>query len=194
VQWELYALADDFCRRGDHADLDPATEELLDEWRHVLEGLERDPDGLADRIDWIAKRSLMEGFVRRDGLSWDSPRLQLIDLQYSDIRPDRGLAARLEERGRLRRMFTDEQVAAAVDAAPEDTRAYFRGECIRRYPDAIAAASWDSVVFDVPGRESLLRVPTLEPLRGTRAHVEGLLDASPDVATLIDRLTPQGSR
>jgi len=194
VQWELYALADDFCRRGDHADLDPATEELLDEWRHVLEGLERDPDSLADRIDWIAKRSLMDGFVRRDGLSWDSPRLQLIDLQYSDIRPDRGLAARLEERGRLRRLFTDDQVAAAVDSAPEDTRAWFRGECIRRYPDAIAAASWDSVVFDVPGRESLLRVPTLEPLRGTRAHVEALLDASPDVATLIDRLTPDGSR
>jgi proteasome accessory factor A len=194
VQWELYALADEFCRRGDHADLDPATEELLDEWRRVLEGLDSDPSVLADRIDWIAKRALMEGFVRRDNLSWDSPRLQLIDLQYSDIRPDKGLAARLEERGRLRRMFTDDEVARAVDAAPEDTRAYFRGECIRRYPNAIAAASWDSVVFDVPGRESLLRVPTLDPLRGTRAHVSSLLDASPDVATLIDRLTPDGSR
>ncbi len=91
----------------------------------------------------------MEGFVRRDGLAWDSPRLQLIDLQYSDIRPDKGLAARLEERGRLRRMFTDDEVARAVDSAPEDTRAWFRGECIRRYPNAIAAASWDSVVFDV---------------------------------------------
>ena len=91
-------------------------------------------------------------------------------------------------------MFDDAQVSAAVDHAPEDTRAWFRGECIRRYPDAVAAASWDSVVFDVPGRESLLRVPTLEPLRGTRAHVEGLLDASPDAATLIDRLVPEGSR
>ncbi len=194
VQWELYALADEFCRRGDHADLDPATEDLLDEWRHALEGLGSDPDTLADRIDWIAKRQLMDGFVRRDGLTWDSPRLQLIDLQYSDIRPDKGLAARLEDRGRLRRMFTDDEVARAVDAAPDDTRAYFRGECIRRYPNAIAAASWDSVVFDVPGRESLLRVPTLDPLRGTRAHVASLLDASPDVATLIDRLTPDGSR
>ena len=56
VQWELYALADEFCRRGDHADLDAATEELLDEWRRVLEGLGSDPDSLADRIDWIAKR------------------------------------------------------------------------------------------------------------------------------------------
>jgi proteasome accessory factor A len=91
-------------------------------------------------------------------------------------------------------MFTDGEVAHAVDHAPEDTRAYFRGECIRRYPDAIAAASWDSVVLDVPGRESLLRVPTLEPLRGTREHVEALLDASPDVTTLISRLGAAASR
>jgi proteasome accessory factor A len=194
LQWELFSLADEFCRRGDHADLDAATEELLTEWAYVLEALGRDPECLADRIDWVAKRALMDGFVRRDGLTYDSPRLQLIDLQYSDIRPDKGLAARLEQRGRLRRLFTDDQVSDAVDAAPEDTRAYFRGECIRRYPEAVAAASWDSVVFDVPGRESLLRVPTLEPLRGTKAHVGALLDASPDVTTLIDRLTPEGSR
>ena len=90
--------------------------------------------------------------------------------------------------------FTDREVEHAVDHAPQDTRAYFRGECMRRYPEAIAAASWDSVVFDVPGRESLLRVPTLEPLRGTRDHVGSLLDSSPDVTTLIGQLSATGSR
>ena len=40
----------------------------------------------------------------------------------------------------------------------------------------MAAASWDSVIFDLPGRDSLQRVPTLEPLRGTRDHVKELLD------------------
>lgn len=194
IQREMLEAARDFCARGDHADLDEMTQDVLDQWGSILDGLERDPQELADRIDWIAKRALMEGFIRRDGLSWDSPRLQLIDLQYADLRPDRGLAARLEQRGALRRMFDDSEVSAAVDHAPEDTRAWFRGECIRRYPDAVAAASWDSVVFDVPGRDALLRVPTLEPLRGTRAHVEALLDASPDAASLIDRLVPEGSR
>ena len=53
---------------------------------------------------------------------------------------------------------------------PTDTRAYFRGRCLSQYPDSVAAASWDSVIFDI-GRESLERVPTLEPLRGTKAHV-----------------------
>ena len=58
-----------------------------------------------------------------------------------------------------------------MENPPEDTRAYFRGRCLQQYPDAVAAASWDSVIFDIPGRDSLQRVPTLEPLRGTRAHV-----------------------
>jgi proteasome accessory factor A len=60
---------------------------------------------------------------------------------------------------------------------------------MRRYPQSIAAASWDSVVFDVPGSDALLRVPTLDPVRGTRDHVLGVLDSSPDAATLITRLS-----
>ena len=63
---------------------------------------------------------------------------------------------------------------------PEDTRAYFRGRCLEQYADAVAAASWDSVIFDLPGRESLQRVPTIDPLRGTKAHVGELLDRQPD--------------
>ena len=84
---------------------------------------------------------------------------------------------------------TDEEVERARQQPPHDTRAYFRGECVRRYPESIAAASWDSVVFDIPQRESLLRVPTLEPTRGTHGHVSHILDASPDAASLIDALT-----
>ncbi|MEI6360562.1 MAG: depupylase/deamidase Dop [Actinomycetes bacterium] len=194
LQGEILERARRFCQAERHAPFDDETRHVLDEWERVLTALETDPALLVTELDWVAKQALMDGFVKRDGLDWESPRLQLIDLQYSDIRPEKGLAARLEERGRLTRMFTDEQVAHAVGRPPEDTRAYFRGECIRRYPDAIAAASWDSVVFDVPGTEALMRVPTLEPLRGTRAHVEGLLDAAPDVTALIDQLTSGNGR
>ncbi len=66
-----------------------------------------------------------------------------------------------------------------MTSPPEDTRAFFRGECLRRYGPSIAAASWDSVIFDV-GRDSLVRVPMLEPQRGTRAHVGELLDRCSD--------------
>ena len=190
IQQDFLERAMAFCG----SDPDEQTREVLRAWEDVLVALAEDPRRLQDRIDWIAKLALMEGFRDREGLDWASPRLQLIDLQYADLRPDKGLASRLEARGRLQRLFTDDEVAAAVDRAPEDTRAYFRGECIRRYPDAIAAASWDSVVFDLPGSDALLRVPTLEPTRGTRAHVEQLLDSATSASVLIDLLTPDSSR
>ena len=125
----------------------------------------------------------------RDGLGWEHPRLQLVDLQYSDVRPDRGLYNRLAARGRMKRLIGDAEVARAIDEPPEDTRAYFRGRCLRQYSDSVAAASWDSVIFDIPGRESLQRVPTLEPLRGTSKHVGALLDRCRTAAELVAALT-----
>ena len=44
------------------------------------------------------------------------------------------------------------------------------------------------MIFDLPGRESLQRVPTIEPLRGTRAHVGALLDADPTANELLAAL------
>ena len=75
-----------------------------------------------------------------------------------------------------------------MEHPPEDTRAYFRGECLRRFSGEVAAASWDSVIFDVPGHDALQRVPTLEPVRGTRAHVEAILDGASDAAALLEGL------
>ena len=89
----------------------------------------------------------------------------------------------------MQRLTTERDVLRAIDEPPEDTRAYFRGRCLRQYPDAVAAASWDSVIFDIPGRESLQRVPTLEPTRGTRAHVGDLLDKCETAGELVAALT-----
>jgi proteasome accessory factor A len=111
----------------------------------------------------------------------------MIALQYHDVRRSKGLYYRLVEAGKVERIVSDQEVDAAVSEPPEDTRAYFRGRCIERYPDAIAAASWDSIIFDTGG-DVLQRVPTREPLRGTREHVEGLLEESETAEALIARL------
>ncbi|HLY34362.1 MAG TPA: proteasome accessory factor PafA2 family protein, partial [Jatrophihabitantaceae bacterium] len=168
-------------------DVDAQTADVLSRWESVLHRLAADPMQLADELDWVAKLRLLEGYRERDDLEWDSPRLQLIDLQYSDVRPEKGLYHRLVSRGAMQTLLPDGAAEAAMNAAPEDTRAYFRGECLRRYGSSVAAASWDSVIFDV-GRESLVRVPMLEPLRGTKAHVGELLDRCPTAAALIDAL------
>ena len=168
---------------------DDMTIDVLDRWESVLNRLAEDPMTLSRELDWVAKLELLEGYRQRDGIGWGHPRLQLVDLQYSDIRPDRGLYNRLAARGRMVRLASDDQVARAVYEPPEDTRAYFRGRCLQKYADAVAAASWDSVIFDIPGRESLQRVPTLEPLRGTKSHVGGLLDRCDSAADLVKALT-----
>jgi len=173
-------------RFGD--DVDAQTADVLDRWESVLTRLEQDPMLCARELDWVAKLRLLEGYRSRDGLGWGSSRLQLVDLQYSDVRPEKGLYARLVARGAMERLVSEDEVLSAVEHAPEDTRAYFRGECLRRYPTQVAAASWDSVIFDL-GRESLVRVPTLEPLRGTRAHVGALLDRSPTADALVEALS-----
>jgi proteasome accessory factor A len=164
---------------------------VLDRWESVLARLAEDPMQLAGELDWVAKLQLLEGYRARDGLSWSHPRLQLVDLQYADVRQARGLYNRLAVSGRMTRLVSDEDVRRAITDPPEDTRAYFRGRCLRQFPDSIAAASWDSVIFDIPGRESLQRVPTLEPLRGTKAHVGALLDRCETAADLVAALTGQ---
>jgi proteasome accessory factor A len=136
----------------------------------------------------VTKLQILEGYRSRDGLDWDSHTLQLVDLQFHDVRPDKGLYNRLVARGSMQRLITDAEVTRAIGSPPSDTRAFFRGECLRRYPSQVAAASWDSVVFDL-GRENLVRIPTMEPLRGTREHVGALFEASATAQELVDTIT-----
>ena len=174
-------------RLGDDADAD--TREVLTRWDAVLTKLEHDVFSAARELDWVAKLRLLEGYRSRDGLAWDHARLQAVDLQWSDLRPEKGLYLKLAERGQVERLLAEEDVQRAVAHPPEDTRAYFRGECLARYGPRVAAASWDSVIFDVPGRGALQRVPTLEPLRGTREHVGALLDRCATAEELVSALT-----
>ncbi|TJZ78449.1 proteasome accessory factor PafA2 [Rhodococcus oryzae] len=167
---------------------DPRVADLLDKWATVLDMLERDPMECAHLLDWVAKLRLFEGFRQREGLSWSAPKLHMLDLQYSDVRLDKGLYNRLVARGSMERLVSEQQVLDAISNPPTDTRAYFRGECLRRFGADIAAASWDSVIFDLGG-DSLVRIPTLEPLRGSKAHVGKLLESVDSAADLVDQLT-----
>jgi Pup amidohydrolase len=173
-------------------DADADTVEILDLWETTLDALERNPFELAGVLDWPTKLQILQGYIDRDGLDWGDRRLQAVDLQYSDVRPEKGLALRLMASGRIRTLLDDAAVTRAMDHPPEDTRAWFRGECLRRYPDDVVAASWDSVIFDIRGRSALQRVPTLEPTRGTREHVEEILNAHPTAASLLEALGAWG--
>jgi proteasome accessory factor A len=184
LQWEYLDHAKKYVEERDAT---AENADVLQRWEAVLTGLEEDPFSLTTELDWVAKYRLLEAYRARDGLEWTDPKLRLIDLQYHDVRRDKGLYYKLADSGKMERLTTDQEVDRAVMEPPEDTRAYFRGRCIDRYPQAIVAASWDSMIFDT-GRDVLQRVPMREPLRGTRAHVEELLEANPEAAGLVESL------
>ena len=186
--WRYHDLADRYLQQRHGGEVDADTAEVMRWWAVILDRLERDPREAARELDWVAKLQVLQGYIDRDGLEWSDPRLRAIDIQWSDVRADRGIFHKLRASGRFEELVGEDAVLHAVHEPPVDTRAYFRGKCLEKYPDQIAAASWDSVIFDIPGQTSLQRVPMLEPLRGTRASVGALLDRSPDAATLLREL------
>ncbi|HET7653535.1 MAG TPA: proteasome accessory factor PafA2 family protein, partial [Acidimicrobiales bacterium] len=146
-------------------------------------GLESDVSSVADRVDWVAKLRLIDGYRERHQLAWSDSRLAAMDLQYHDVRPAKSLAARVG----LQRLFPDDEVADAVTEPPRETRAYFRGKCLQRWAPSIVAANWDSLVFDLGG-DPLRRVPMMEPLRGSAELVDTLLEGCRTPAELLERL------
>src|SRR6266545_423776 len=159
LQWAYYERVRSFVDNRLGTDADEISLDVLDRWESVL-----------------------------DRLGWASPKLQLVDLQYADVRPEKGLYQRLVARGSMVTLFAEEQVRRAMVEPPEDTRAYFRGRCLAQYAAEVVAASWDSVIFDV-GRESLVRVPMMEPERGTKKHVGALFDRCPSAKDLLEAIT-----
>jgi proteasome accessory factor PafA2 len=168
--------------------IDAVTGDVLEKWQYTLEALERDPSELKTKLDWVAKRMLIEGFMERKGLDWESPQIQMLDLQYHDSRPDKGLYYMLERQDKIERIVSDDEINAAVHTPPSDTRAYFRGECLRRYPSEVFGVNWDSISFGF-GDEPIKRIMISGPLKGTKVYVEELLNKSANAAELLANMS-----
>ncbi|MEE9205997.1 MAG: depupylase/deamidase Dop [Acidimicrobiia bacterium] len=184
LQWHYLEAISKHAEMEGVSDID---QRAITEWEQVLELLEADPRSLADRLDWAAKLDLLEHYRERDRLEWSDPKLRLLDLQYHDVDQDKGLYHRLITSNRMRRLFTDTQIALAATAPPESSRAYFRGRCVEKFAESIVAANWDSLIFDI-GEDTLKRVPMMEPRRGTRSMVAELIDNSDTAADLVQAL------
>ena len=185
MQWEHLDLARKYAEdRGlDSVGGEDMGRDILRRWEQVLSGLESDPMSLATTLDWVAKYRVINGYRERHDLSWRDPKLAAMDLQYHDVRPEKSLYSRLG----MQRMLDEDSVIKAMSEPPTTTRAYFRGKCLERWGSQVAAANWDSLVFDL-GTDPLRRVPMMEPLRGTAAHVDALLEGCESPAELLERL------
>jgi len=110
-----------------------------------------------------------------------------MDLQYHDIRPDKGLYYTLLRDGYVTPLVSEGAILIARDTPPRDTRAFFRGTCIKRFPKEVYAASWTSVLFDV-GNSTIKRVPLSNPLRGSEDIVGKIIMKSETAEELLQNL------
>ncbi len=186
MQWEIFGAARKYAEEfglaalGDDGEVGAL---VLEHWEGVLSSLESDPASLADTLDWVAKRELLLAYQDRHACGWKDPRVAALALQYHDLRPDKSVFRRLD----MRSLVTPAQVAHAVGEPPRGTRAWFRGKCLARWPEAVVTANWDSLVFDV-GADPLRRVPMMDPLKGTAEHTGELLAQSTGPSDLLTRL------
>jgi len=137
----LQAAKERFAGRGSDTDW------TLRNWEETLDGLERNPLALSDRLDWVAKRSLLSDYIESAGTNWKDGALASFDLAYSNIDPDEGLYYALEQSGEMIRVTDDASIAAARTEAPQNTRAAIRGQLVEKFAGNIAVIGWSRAVL-----------------------------------------------
>ncbi|MFQ5457760.1 MAG: proteasome accessory factor PafA2 family protein, partial [Myxococcota bacterium] len=128
IQREYLELAQDYQERYG---VDDQLKDVIQKWAYVLGQLDKDPYTLNREIDWVIKRHMIEQYLDRRNLRWTSPRVYMMDLQYHDIRQDKGLFYLLERTEKADRILNDEEIEHAKEHPPSDTRAKLRGDFIK---------------------------------------------------------------
>ena len=119
-------------RFAEHHDLTDEEQLALDMWEYTLSHLEDDPLKLDRELDWVIKYKLIEAYRERHDLALSDARVALVDLQYHDVNRERGVFYRMQRKGMVDRIVTDEEISHAVEHPPQTTRARLRGEFIKR--------------------------------------------------------------
>ncbi|MDR1118649.1 MAG: proteasome accessory factor PafA2 [Bifidobacteriaceae bacterium] len=182
----------DFCgrdKKGQALSVSPAqAADLLERWAVVLDGLAEGPEVVARQVEWAAKLQVLDALRARRGVGWEAPALRAADLKWTDVDPAVSLAARLEAAGAVDRLFAEEEIAWAAGHPPESTRAYLKGETLRRHPEWVASAGWDRLTLRWDGGEAAIPLP--DPRQGSRAAAQTALDQAESAQDLAHALAP----
>lgn len=118
-------------RYAEHHHLNEEERKVLDMWEYCINGLANDPLKLDRELDWVIKYKLMDSYREGRGISFNDPRIALLDLQYHDINRSRGLFYKLQDRDLVERVVSDADIEVALEHAPRTTRANLRGQFIK---------------------------------------------------------------
>jgi len=138
--------------------------------------LETDPFKLDRELDWVIKHNLIEAYRARHDLQLNDPRVQLMDLQYHDVRTSTSLFYKLQRRGMIERTLDDDAMTEAMDLPPQNTRAKLRGDFIRRAKERKRdyTVDWVHLKLNDQAQRTVL---CKDPFRNTDDRVQKLIDS-----------------
>ena len=130
---------------------DEETDWILEMWAFTLNALRTKPELLLGGVDWISKKWLLDTFRETEGLTWQDPWLQSLDLEYHNIDPRQ--RALLRPHAAPRRSENSTSVRRPeCTPAPADTRAHGRGLAVAHFQKATSpyVINWDSITLENP--------------------------------------------
>lgn len=142
-----------------YAGLSEEIDWILREWESILDGLEKDPMELGDRIDWVAKKKILEMFIESEGLDWAASALHSIDMEYHNIDPDQSLFGAWKQMNGTRSVCDELDILDAMTDPPQNTRAKGRSAAVKAILDAGMPGcmiDWGEIVF---GRSRYVEMP-----------------------------------
>lgn len=175
--------------RGRVTPVDEVDQRVIGLWDEVMDLLAEDPLKTAHLLDWTAKWSLIKSYVDR-GIDIGDAKIKLIDLQYTDIDPTKSLYHALVRKGRMKTLVSDEEITAAATNPPENSRAWFRGQVVSKFGEAVTAASWQTMVFNLGSESAKLTLDKVD--EADRSTVGRLIDEAETIQELVAGLREQG--
>lgn len=148
-------------------------ENVWQDWAQVIQWLEESNEVLDRRLDWRIKRKFLNSHIQRKKIGWDDPQAKELDIKYHALDEQQGIYFILSKNGLIDELFAHEQIRMAVSTPPSDTRAYMRGQLVKRYSDQISSMNWDAVSFanaDALGDKSL-RLDMTNPMMYNKHQV-----------------------
>ena len=126
---------------------DEETDWILESWRFTLDALRTKPELLIGGVDWVSKKFLLETFREAEGLEWDDPWLQSLDLEYHNIDPSKGLFHALTPAKKIGEWNDRVRRPETALLPPQDTRAHGRGCAVKLFQarEIPYVINWDSI-------------------------------------------------
>ena len=149
LQSSIHEKARAFVDEGRCAEAVPHAHAILNLWAETLDRLSRrDFDALADSLDWVLKRFLIEQALDARGEDWDSPTARVLDQQYANLDPASGLYRSIARQGIVRQLIPADHIDRFTREPPEDTRAWARAMILRSIdPGDIYSIDWDRITY-----------------------------------------------